>query len=166
MVKKSLLLLNKTAEQEAIDHRTKARRQRGHLRRPRVGRECERKLRKPFVLRNGFVLTYSSGTRYPECASSIHTTISTRPAKCKSADLTLQHAGGQDQLYSEKQADLFTEREADSPWAGAKAFFSEKSSERGGQGLISITVINYLTISNVVGLHLIHKQVNLCGQLQ
>lgn len=25
------------------------------------------------VLRNGFVLTYSSGAKYPECASSIHT---------------------------------------------------------------------------------------------
>lgn len=33
--------------------------------------------------RNGFTLTRSSGTRYPECASSIHTTVSTRPGECK-----------------------------------------------------------------------------------
>lgn len=103
---RNLLLFDKTEEQEAINHRTKARRQSGDQR-----RERERKLRKAFVLRNGFVLTYSSGTRYPECASSIHTTISTRPAKCKSADLTLQHAGGQDRFYSEKQADSYLEEE-------------------------------------------------------
>lgn len=53
--------------------------------------ECKRKLREPFVLRTGFMLTYSNGTRYPECASSIHTTISTRPGECKSADLLFQH---------------------------------------------------------------------------
>lgn len=46
-------------------------------------REYERKQRKPFVLRNGFMLTYSSGKRCPECASSIHTTISTRPGVCQ-----------------------------------------------------------------------------------
>lgn len=134
MVKESLLLLNKTAEQEAIDHRTKARRQRGHQRRPRVGRECERKLRKPFVLRNGFVLTYSSGTRYPECASSIHTTISTRPAKCKSADLTLQHAGGQDRLYSEKQADCYSQKEKQTPLELVpKHFFQKRVVNEGGR---------------------------------
>lgn len=60
---------------------------------------------------------------------------------------------------------LVTEGEAGSPFVGAKAFFfKEKSTERGGRGFISIAVINYLTTANVVGLHLIRKQVNLSGQ--
>lgn len=149
-------MLNKTEEQEAINHRTKARRQSGDQRLPppRVGRERERKLRKAFVLRNGFVLTYSSGTRYPERASSIHTTISTRPAKCKSADLPLQHAGGQDRFHSEQQADSQEQRQSPLQLA-PKHFLKKRGVNEGGRG---IAVLSYLTIANAVGLHLFRKQ--------
>lgn len=72
------LLLSNTDNWEAINHRTKAEIKLSSSICIPFPPECKRKLREPFVqvtrvLRNGFMLTYSSGTRYPECASSIHT---------------------------------------------------------------------------------------------
>lgn len=57
---------------------------------PRYLRNVGALPRNPFVPGNGFMLTCSAA-RYPERASSIHTRpFSTRPGKCKSADLAFQ----------------------------------------------------------------------------
>lgn len=84
-------------------------------------RECERKPRKPFVPRNCFTLTCSSGTRYPECASSIHTTVSTRPGECKVSRSYVStrgpHSGGprrRGQAWLYGAIETFGEEQADS----------------------------------------------------
>lgn len=78
--------------QEAINHGNKsaAIKRSSSIHVP-VARECERKLRKRFCAEEWIHATCSARTRYPECASSIHTTISTRPGECKSADLIFLH---------------------------------------------------------------------------